>query len=412
MTNSLQKRYLLILLLALPLFAKADGIADIEALSPLNEDAVRAVTVFDQVQANDVSVNNSVRTTQVLASGNVTVNGLLTVNGGITGANLVGATGSRGKQGDRGPRGLAGQTGSTGSTGSTGLVGATGPAGGPQGPQGIQGIPGPVGATGPQGPQGIQGLQGVPGPIGSTGIQGVQGLQGIAGTTGATGVTGPTGLLGTTGATGATGAGSTGATGSTGITGATGPQGLFNDTALGVISFSPTAMYQKDGDLHEFDDSLFGLHDAIMPALKLKHKDGHPIAIQFEVPQDISSDLGSFANVEIIFGYEKHNKTGFANVEITAAYAVSAEMGINAPGVGFSQVERSGDFIVTEPANKHNVFVARQVIALDPALMTPGALATMFIRRVGLDVEPSYTDSIYVLAVNFNYVKSLVIPAP
>lgn len=397
MANFLPKQYRLVVLMAVPLLAQANGIADIESLPVAEESINRSVTIFDQIQANDITVNNSVRTTQVLASGNVTVNGLLTVNGGITGVNLVGSTGPRGRQGDRGHRGDDGRTGSTGATGATGFTGATGPEGGPQGVQGLQGVPGPVGPTGPQGIQGVQGIQG---DLGATGPQGVQGIQGIVGITGATGPVGPTGSVGSTGATGA---GSTGATGAQGPQGPQGPQGEFLEYIMGSLHFTPSSMYQKHDNLHVFNSLLYDIDDSAMGVWKLKYRGSDPVLLQFILPADLLTD--SWAVLELAFLVKKNNKSGYARVEILADYKMDQEIGANPPADGITELESSDDFEIIEPENFQNAYVLRQWIYLDTEQMYPDQLANFFIRRAETLEAPEYQDSIYLAGATFYYVK-------
>jgi hypothetical protein len=108
---------------------------------------------------------------------------------GMTGPNLVGATGVQGQTGIQGVQGVTGTQGKTGVQGDTGIQGGTGI-------QGVQGVTGLQGKTGVQGASGIQGETGIQGIQGETGIQGIQGEIGIQG------VTGPSGDLGSQGETG------------------------------------------------------------------------------------------------------------------------------------------------------------------------------------------------------------------
>lgn len=407
-TRQLPYLYMTLFMLCTSLLQASD-ISDIYAIQ--DEDMVmnRAVTVFDQIQANDVTANNTVRTTELIAQdlllsnnaqihGNATIDGMLTVHS-LTGANVQGATGPRGHKGERGHRGHRGHPGAAGLS-ITGATGATGPAGGPQGVQGIQGVQGPNGATGPQG---TQGLQGVAGPVGPTGPQGVQGIQGVVGVTGATGPSGVTGATGPSGATGATGAGSTGATG---IAGATGPAGTVGE---GILAFTPMAMRNKHGDLHVFGDDVYNVDDAIIPTWKLKPSSPKPVSLQFGIPSDL--DITGPAALEVFIIFAKKNGTlpGFAQIQVLADYRDFTEVGSNAPALGFKEIVNSGDFTVVEPVNSDNLYVISVIIPLNSALMAPGDWANIIINRIN-PTSTDYNEDIYLSAITFNYTKLSVLP--
>lgn len=201
-------------------------------------------------------VRTSGSTESAFADCNVLVY-LSTPGYGVTGLQVIGATGIQGQTGVQGATGV-GPQGATGIIGQTGIQGVTGVS--------VQGNTGIAGDTGLQGIQGIQGSTGIQGATGiavqgATGLQGQTGIQGITGLTlqGETGIQGSTGLQGLTGISvqGETGIqGATGVQGETGISvqGATGIQGT-----TGIRGITGASLQGETGILTQGETGIQGV---------------------------------------------------------------------------------------------------------------------------------------------------------
>ena len=93
-----------------------------------------------------------------------------------------------------------------------------------------------------------------------------------------------------------------------------------------------------------------------------------------------------------------------AYVQISADYKLFAEVGAHNPATGFSQVVNSGDFAVTEPVDKHNLYVVRVNIPLDSSVMAQSNWANIIIKRIA-PTGVNYNEDIYLSALTFNYAK-------
>lgn len=261
------KKYLIILVLILPLFASAetklklnrtltqgargDDVKQLQEFLKTSPDIYPEGLVtgyFGSLTKN--AIQNFQKRTGIEITGVVDIITEAKLNNFITNG-AFGPTGPTGNTGETGVTGPTGTTGATGNTGATGPIGATGLTG-----TTTASTTSTVGATG---------AAGAIGPIGTTGATGATGAVGPVGATGTPGITGPAGIIGTLGTVGATGTpGLTGAIGPIGISGtigATGPAVSFTTFKTCIAAISLVTIHSGK-DKVDFDD--LGAADTIL----------------------------------------------------------------------------------------------------------------------------------------------------